>query len=38
MLTAINMIAIGVEYAGDILLGIGAITFLALVYLDDGIA
>lgn len=38
MLTAINLIALGMEYAGDLMLCIGAIAFLALVACDNGIS
>lgn len=38
MTTAIHIIALGMEYAGDLLLCIGGVTFLALVACDHGIA
>ncbi len=38
MTTAIHIIALGMEYAGDLLLCIGGVIFLALVYMDNGIA
>ena len=38
MTTAINLIALGMEYAGDLLLCIGGVVFLALVAMDNGIS
>lgn len=38
MTTAIHIIALSIEYAGALLLCIGGVIFLALVYMDNGIA
>jgi hypothetical protein len=37
MTEAIHIISLGAEYIGDLLLCIGAVTFAALVYSEDGL-
>jgi hypothetical protein len=37
MLDALNLLAAGMEYAGDLMLCLGAAVFAGLVAMDDGL-